>query len=99
MTGLLPDDGPGSVITVGTFDGVQPGPPPGETATPPAAPPLLTLAHERREVLAQSELDAVVFMRFTRELSHLSAEQFVRLLMRRYHLREQIGRASCRERV
>src|SRR3990172_6850076 len=23
MTGLLPDDGPGSVITVGTFDGVH----------------------------------------------------------------------------
>jgi len=65
-------------------------PHPLEIVNPPAAPPLLTLAHERREVLAQSELDAVVILRFTRELSQLSAEEFVRLLMRRYHLRELV---------
>jgi len=84
MSGLLPDADSGSVITVGTFDGVHLGhhrvleeiddrarrsgrrsllvtfePHPLEIVNPPAAPPLLTLAHERREVLAQSEVQAV----------------------------------------
>ncbi len=115
MSGSLADDGPGTVITVGTFDGVHLGhhrvleeiadrarrsgqrsllvtfePHPLEVVNPPAAPPLLTLAHERREVLAQSELDAVVFLPFTQEVSHLSPEQFVRLLMSRYQLRELV---------
>ncbi len=65
-------------------------PHPLEVVNPPAAPPLLTLAHERREILAQSELDAVVFLPFTHEVSRLSPEEFVRLLIRRYHLRELV---------
>jgi riboflavin kinase/FMN adenylyltransferase len=65
-------------------------PHPLEVVNPSAAPPLLTLAHERREVLAQSELDAVVFLPFTPELSRLTPGEFVRLLIDRYHLRELV---------
>lgn len=115
MSSSLADDRWGTVMTVGTFDGVHLGhhrvleeiaerarrsgrrsllvtfePHPLEIVNPSAAPPLLTLAHERREVLAQSELDAVVFLPFTHELSRLSPEEFIRLLIRRYHLRELV---------
>ncbi|UCG86869.1 MAG: bifunctional riboflavin kinase/FAD synthetase [Gemmatimonadota bacterium] len=105
----------GTVITVGTFDGVHLGhqrvleeiarrarqadrrsvlvtfePHPLEIVNPQAAPKLLTLGQERREILAQSELDAVVFIQFTRELSQRSPEEFIRLLLQRFNLKELV---------
>jgi riboflavin kinase/FMN adenylyltransferase len=111
----LAGDHRGTVMTVGTFDGVHLGhqrvleeitrrarqanrrsvlvtfePHPLEIVNPQAAPKLLTLGQERREILAQSELDVVVFLRFTRELSQRSPEEFVRLLLQRFNLKELV---------
>lgn len=112
-SGLL--DARGTVLTVGTFDGVHLGhrrvleeiaerarrsgrrsvlvtfePHPLEIVNPQAAPPLLTLPDERREILAQSELDVLAVLTFTRELSQYTPEQFVRLLLERFDLGELV---------
>lgn len=65
-------------------------PHPMEVVNPEAAPRLLTLGHERREILAQSELDAVAFLPFTRTLSHYAPEEFVRLLLDRFDMDELV---------
>jgi riboflavin kinase/FMN adenylyltransferase len=111
----LPDDGRGTTVTVGTFDGVHLGhrqvlleiaerarrasrrsllvtfePHPLEIVNPPAAPHLITTPSERAEYLAQCELDIVVFMQFTRELSQYPPESFVQLLYDRFQMRELV---------
>ncbi|MBI4419283.1 MAG: riboflavin biosynthesis protein RibF [Gemmatimonadetes bacterium] len=65
-------------------------PHPLEVVNPQAAPPLLTLPDERKEILAQSELDVLAILRFTRELSQYSPEQFVRVLIERFHMSELV---------
>jgi riboflavin kinase/FMN adenylyltransferase len=114
-TSPLPDGSRGTVLTVGSFDGVHLGhrkvldeiasrarrgsrrsllvtfePHPLEIVNPQACPPLLTLPDERREILAQSELDVLVELAFTRELSQYSPEEFVRLLLDRFDMRELV---------
>ena len=58
---------------------------------PQAAPPLLTTGPERREILAQTTLDYVLFLRFDRRLADYTPEQFVRRVL--------IGRCGMRELV
>lgn len=66
-------------------------PHPLEILNPPAAPKLLTLADEKREVLAQLELDRVAVLPFTRALAQLGAEEFVLDVLRaRYGMRELV---------
>ncbi len=92
----------GSVVTVGTFDGVHLGhqaiiaqvadraaklgaagvlvtfePHPGSVLATGVAPPRLTTALERLEVVAELGLERVVVLRFDAALAALPAEQFV----------------------
>ncbi|MBA2459569.1 MAG: bifunctional riboflavin kinase/FAD synthetase [Gemmatimonadales bacterium] len=78
------DAGRSSVLV--TFE-----PHPLEVVNPQAAPPLLTTGPERREVLAQTPLDYVFFLRFDRRLAALSPEEFVRgVLLERCAMRELV---------
>lgn len=66
-------------------------PHPLEVVNPAAAPPLLTTGIERREALAQTELDYVVFLRFDQRLAAMSPDGFVReVLRRRFGMRELV---------
>ncbi len=65
-------------------------PHPLEVVNPQAAPMLLTVARERREVLAQTELDAVVFLHFDHLLSQLDPRDFVSLLIERFGMAELV---------
>jgi riboflavin kinase/FMN adenylyltransferase len=60
-----------------TFD-----PHPLEVVNPAAAPPLLTLREEKLEVLAESPVDYVVVLPFTRTLARYEAADFVDLVLR-----------------
>jgi riboflavin kinase/FMN adenylyltransferase len=78
------DAGRSSVLV--TFE-----PHPLEVVNPQAAPPLLTTGPERREILAQTPLDYVFFLRFDRRLAEFSPEQFVQdVLLARCDMRELV---------
>ncbi len=108
--------GGGSVVTVGTFDGVHLGhravldeiaararaagrrsvlvtfePHPLVVVNPAAAPPRLTTAPERLELLAASDLDRVLVLRFDAAMAAMAPAEFVdQVLLARCGMRELV---------
>lgn len=77
-------DARGLPSVVVTFD-----PHPLEIVNPAAAPPLLTLTHEKLAMFAQTGVSYVAVLPFTPALAALEAEQFVdQVLLGRFALRE-----------